>query len=133
MGASGVQLEVSAGGDPLREERLTRDLHKALIADEALAAAGVSVTPAPPPPPRPGSKGTVETLVTLLLAGAPYAQPTADILTSAIEKWCARDRRVTVRLRDGDRSVDVVGDPTPEQEALIKKFWQQSDDSNSSS
>jgi hypothetical protein len=133
MGASGVQLEVSAGGDPLREERLTRDLHEALIADEALAAAGVSVTPAPPPPPPPGSKGTVETVVTLLLAGAPYAQPAADLLTSAIKEWCSRDRRVAVRLCEGDRSVDITGDPTPEQEALIKEFWQQPDDKSSSS
>jgi hypothetical protein len=133
MGGSELLLEVSAGGDPLRKERLTRDLQNVLQSDQALAAAGVSVIVAPPPPAPPGAKGTFEAVLTLLAAGAPYAQPAADVLTSAIEKWCSRDRRVTVRLRDGDRSVDVVGDPTPEQEALIKEFWQQSDDSSSSS
>jgi hypothetical protein len=133
MGASELLLEVSAGGDPLREERLTRDLHNVLQSDQALVAAGVSVVVAPAPPAPPGVKGSFEAVLTLMAAGAPYAQPAADVLRSAIEKWCSRDRRVTVRLRDGERSVDVVGDPTPEQEALIKEFWRQSDDSSSSS
>jgi|SRR4051812_26957716 hypothetical protein len=133
MGAPKLLLEVLAGGDPLREERLTRDLQDVLQSDQALAAARVSIVAAPPPPAHPDAKGTFEAVLTLLAAGAPYAQPAADILTSAIERWCSRDRRVTVRLRDGDRSVDVVGEPTPEQEALIKEFWQQSDDSSSSS
>jgi hypothetical protein len=39
--------------------------------------------PAPPPPARPGTKGTLETIAMLLVAGAPYAQPVADVLTAA--------------------------------------------------
>jgi hypothetical protein len=60
MGASELLLEVSAGGDPLREERLTRDLQNVLQSDQVLAAAGVSVVAAPPPPAHPGAKGTFE-------------------------------------------------------------------------
>jgi hypothetical protein len=127
MGLPALQLEVLAGGDPLRQERLIHDLHEHLVADESLAAAGVTIAPAPPLPARRSKKGTVETVVALLVAGAPYAQPVADVLTAALEKWCSRDRRVSVRLRDGDRTVEIVGNPTKQQKELLEEFWQRSD------
>ena len=89
MTAYGLQLEVLAGGDPLRAERLTRDLQEVLHSNQALAAAGISIITAPPAPPRSGAKGTFETVLTLLAAAAPYAQPAADVLTSAIRQWCS--------------------------------------------
>jgi hypothetical protein len=132
MGLSALQLEVLAGGDPLRQERLIRNLQEHLMADERLSATGVTIVPAPPPPARPGTKGTVETIAMLLVAGAPYAQPVADVLTAALEKWCSRDRRVTVRVREGDRAVEVVGNPTKQQKELLEEFWQRSDEDSGS-
>jgi hypothetical protein len=51
----------------------------------------------------------------------------ADVLTAALEKWCSRDRRVSVRLREGDRTVEIVGNPTKQQKELLEEFWQRSD------
>jgi hypothetical protein len=123
MGTDGVQLEVVDRGDRLRRERLTRELHEHLEAEGELTAAGLRVTTAPPLPAPPGSKGTLDNVIMLLVAGAPYAQPAADALTAAIEGWCKRDRRVAVRIRDGDRSVEIVGDPTDQQRQLVSQFW----------
>jgi hypothetical protein len=61
--------------------------------------------------------------VTVLVAGAPYARPAADALIAAIQSWCARDRRTSVTVRDGERSVQIVGSPTRRQAELLEQFW----------
>jgi len=123
VGDAMVRLEVLAGGDPLRQERLTRELYNALATDTVLAGTDIKVSSAPPAAVLPGSKGTVETVIALLVAGAPYAQPAADVLTSAIERWYSRDERVVVRIKDGDRTAEIVGNPTDEQREMLDKFW----------
>jgi Effector Associated Constant Component 1 len=117
-----LQLELRSGGDRLRLERLTRELLDHLNGDPDVTHAGLTVTPSPPAPPNAGSKGVVDTAVVLLVAGAPYAQPAADALSTAIQSWCQRDPRHVVRITDGDRSVEVVGNPTRAQRDLIEQF-----------
>ena len=123
MGNAMVRLEVLARGDPLRQERLTCELYNVLATDNALAGTDIKVSSAPPAAALPGSKGTVETIIALLVAGVPYAQPAADVLTSAIERWCSRDERVVVRIKDGDRTAEIVGNPTDEQREMLDEFW----------
>lgn len=120
-----LHVEILSGRDPLRREQLTRALHTALSGDHRLR--DVRIEPLSAGPPSEGAKGSIEAAVALLIAGAPYARPTADALIGAIQSWCDRDRRTTVRITDGDRSVDVVGDPTPEQRALVEQFFSGSD------
>jgi hypothetical protein len=119
---SKLQIELCSGGDRLRVERLTRELLDHLNGDLDVIDAGLTITPAPPTPPDAGSKGVVDTAVVLLVAGAPYAQPAADALSTAIQSWCKRDPRHVVRITDGERSVEVVGNPTRAQRDLIEKF-----------
>jgi hypothetical protein len=70
-----------------------------------------------------GGKGTVTDAIAVLVAGTPYARPAADALTGAVQSWCARDRRTSVTVRDGDRSVEIVGSPTRRQTELLEQFW----------
>ncbi|MDN5916648.1 MAG: hypothetical protein L0I76_16350 [Pseudonocardia sp.] len=118
-----LRLGVQAGADPRRVERLTRELHDALTADDDVRAAGITVSPAPPPEAEPGAKGTIETAAALIVLGRYFARPAADALIAAIQSWCARDRRVTVTLTDGDRSIDIVGSPTGAQKDMVEGFW----------
>ena len=120
MGAT-LRVQVLAGSDPLRIERLTDDLLSTLAASD-ITRAGLTISPVGRTT-EPGSKGNLEAVVALLVAGAPYAQPAAEVLTAAIQGWCARDRRVTVLITEGDRRVEIVGDPTPAQRELVDDFW----------
>lgn len=120
MGAT-LRVQVLAGSDPLRIERLTDDLLNALVGSD-ITRAGITISPVGRTT-GPGGKGTLETVVALLVAGAPYAQPAAEVLTAAIQGWCARDRRVRVLISEGDRQVEIVGDPTPAQRELVDDFW----------
>lgn len=127
--ASTLLLEVSAGGDVLRQERLTRDLR-----DELTALDGIDVAfGVPDGSSGEGRKGTLETTVALIATIATLRGPTAQVLVTAIREWCARDSRRVVRLTDGDRSLEVTGDPTEAQQHVIEEFLRRFDDRDESS
>jgi hypothetical protein len=116
-----LRVQVLAGSDPLRIEQLTHDL-LGTLSNSDVARTGVTISPVTRVA-GPGSKGNLEAIVALLVAGAPYAQPAADVLIAAIQGWCARDRRVRVLVSDGDRRAEIVGDPTPTQREIVDDFW----------
>ena len=127
--ASILRLEVSGAGDVLRQERLTRDLR-----DELAALGGIDVAfGAPNGPSGEGRKGTLEAAVALIAAVATLGRPTAQVLVTAIQEWCVRDSRRVVRLKDGDRSLEITGDPTEAQQHAIEEFMRRFEDRDESS
>jgi hypothetical protein len=116
--ASVLRLEVGAGDDVLRQERLTRELRDALV-----TLAGIDVAfGAPAGPSGEGRKGTVETVLTLIATITALGRPAAQVLITAIQEWCVRDSRRVVRLKDGDRSLEITGNPTGAQQRAIDEF-----------
>lgn len=77
--ASVLRLEVGAGDDVLRQERLTRELRDALV-----TLAGIDVAfGAPAGPSGEGRKGTVETVLTLIATITALGRPAAQVLITA--------------------------------------------------
>lgn len=109
-----ARLEVLAGGDALRRERLTRSLR-----DDLAHIDGLDLKLVPDSAPAPGSKGAVESTVAILVAAAPLARPTANLLKTAITGWLQRDRRTVLRATVGDSTVELTGDPTPDQQRVL--------------
>ncbi|MDQ2882066.1 MAG: hypothetical protein M3Y48_12805 [Actinomycetota bacterium] len=105
-----ARLEVLAGGDALRRERLTR-----LLRDDLAHIDGLDLKLAPASAAAQGSKGAVESTVAILVAAAPFGRPTADLLKAVITGWLQRDRRTVLRATVGDRTVELTGDLTPDQ------------------
>jgi hypothetical protein len=127
--ASILQLEVRAGSDVLRHERLTRDLW-----DELAVLDGVDIVfGAAAAPIGEGRKGTVETVLTLVATITALRRPVAQVLVTAIQEWCVRDSRRVVHVKDGDRSLEITGDPTEAQQRAIEEFMRQFDDRGESS
>jgi len=92
------RLVVPAGGDALRQERLTRDLCAALHEAEGVAVGFADAGQ----PSEPGHKGTGVGEVALWAATATaIARPVSQVLITAIKEWCARD---------GHRKVEVTYD-----------------------
>lgn len=123
-----LTVTVNAGSDPRRRERAVQDLRVALVDDPAVTRTGIAVTRVPGHPAPDGAKGTVELVGaagTLAVLGQWYAPHVADVLKTAIQEWCARDRRVSVTVHDGDRSVSFTGTPDAEQQAVIDRFFGQ--------
>ncbi|MFB9743508.1 hypothetical protein ACFFOU_20560 [Pseudonocardia sulfidoxydans] len=122
-------LEVQGPSDPLVRERLTSELRLALTTDPSLhELTGLSFSASPSA--QDGAKGVTD-VVALVVAGVPYAKPLATMLGQAISGWCARDRRTTVTVHDGERTIEIVGSPTAAQQELMEKFWR--GDSNTTS
>jgi len=109
-----AQFEVRSGDDPLRQERLTRAL-----STELNTVDGVEVQFIAPSDVGSGSKGTVETAALLLAAAAPLARPTVDAVKAVLTEWLARDRRTIVRATVGDRTLEIIGDPSPTQQQAL--------------
>ncbi len=127
--ASVLQIEVGAGDDVLRQERLTRELRDKLAALDGIDVAfGASAGPS-----GEGRKGTVETVLTLIATITALGRPAAQVLVTAIQEWCVRDSRRVVHLKDGDRSLEIKGDPTDAQQRAIEEFLRRFDDRDESS
>lgn len=127
--ASIFQLEVGAGDDVLRHERLTRDLR-----DELAMLDGVDVSfGAVAASSGEGRKGAVETVLALIVTITALGRPAAHVLVTAIQEWCVRDSRRVVHVKDGDRSLEITGDPTEAQQRAIEEFMRQFDDRRESS
>jgi hypothetical protein len=109
------QVEVLAGSNTLRAERLTRDLR-----DRLAGVADVQVDLIAHEDTTSGHKGGFGDLgMWVALAG-----PTAPVLITAIKEWCGRDRHRKVELtRDGTSvTATITGDPTEAQERVIQRF-----------
>ena len=114
-----MQVEILADGDVLRGERLSRSLFHDLsnvdgIEAEMPADSGIAES---------GAKGADvladASMWVFLTAGA---QAGARILLGAVHAWVQREKHRTVRLKVGDRSIEVPANITPGQERLVEAF-----------
>ncbi|WP_404869348.1 hypothetical protein ACI1MP_22440 [Kitasatospora griseola] len=119
------RLEVLAGGDTLRQERLTRDLqdtlHRAGAPETAYLTAGAA-------PTDDGRKGGALTEITALGLAAAATRPASRVLIELVKEWCAKDRHRKVEISDGERSLTVTGHPDEAQERIIRAFLDQADE-----
>lgn len=122
-GARTYRVEVLAGGDPLREERLTRSLRDDLAQMEEL-----SVDFARASPGAPGSKGGALTDLALVVAALVSSKPLANVLTIAITEWCGRERHRKVRISRGDTELEITGTPGADQQQLVREFMEKFED-----
>ncbi|MCD7439473.1 hypothetical protein K4B79_14675 [Streptomyces lincolnensis] len=113
------QLVVAAGGDALRQERLTRDLCAALHATEGVVAGFTEDDAAL----QPGRKGVGVGEVALWAATATaVARPASQVLITAIKEWCAKDRHRRVEVTYDGHSVSITGRPDAAQERVVREF-----------
>ncbi|MFH8338984.1 hypothetical protein [Streptomyces sp. AM6-12] len=120
------RLEVLAGGDTLRQERLTRDLHDAL--QRAGAAEPTFLTAEEGAPTHDDRKGGVVSEITALGVAAAAVRPASRVLIELIKEWCAKDRHRKVEITEGDRSITVTGRPDDAQERIIRAFLDHADE-----
>ncbi|MGW6505104.1 hypothetical protein [Nonomuraea angiospora] len=115
-----MDIEVLAGGDRLRQERLTRSLHHALLEVD-----GISVNyPDSEESSADARKGGAATHVILGVTLLGAARPALQLLITAIKEWSAVERNRKVRLTEGEWSVEITGRPDEAQERLVQRFLQ---------
>ncbi|WP_075300985.1 MULTISPECIES: hypothetical protein [unclassified Pseudonocardia] len=122
-----LTVTVHVGSDPRRRERSAQDLRAALVDDPTIAGAGITVTRRSRQLAPDGTKSAIELVAaagTLAVIGRWYVPHVADVLTTAIQAWCAQDRRMSVTLHDGDRSLTYTGKPDAAQRAVIERFFE---------
>lgn len=109
------RIVVPTGGDTLRQERLTHDLHEALH-----EAAGISVGFEPEEKiVEAGHKGAGVGDVALWVMATLPASP---VLITLIKAWCARDQHRTVTVTRGKNSMTITGRPDIAQERMAREF-----------
>lgn len=112
-------LTVPTGGDTLRQERLTRDLHDTLTRTDNLAVGFHDSNG----PTELGRKGAGVGEVALWAAAtAAVARPVSQVLITLIKEWCAKERHRKVVLTVGDDSVEITGRPDAAQERMVREF-----------
>ncbi|WP_328634220.1 hypothetical protein [Streptomyces sp. NBC_00356] len=112
-------LAVPTGGDTLRQERLTRDLHDALNRADGLVV-GFHDADAPA---APGHKGAGVGEVALWATGAAaVARPASQVLITLIKEWCAKERHRKVVVTVGGDSIEITGRPDAAQERMVRDF-----------
>ncbi|MER7313512.1 MULTISPECIES: hypothetical protein [Streptomyces] len=118
-GGSPWTLTVPTGGDTLRQERLTRDLHDSLRREADLVVGFHDADG----PSEPGSKGTGVGEVALWAATtAAVARPASQVLITLIKEWCAKERHRKVVVTFGEDSIEITGRPDDAQERMARKF-----------
>jgi len=118
-GGSRWTLVVPTGGDTLRQERLTRDLHDRLRGADGLVV-GIHDAEGPS---EPGSKGSGIAEVTLwATTSAAVARPASRVLITLIREWCAKERHRKVVVTVAGESIEITGRPDSAQERLIREF-----------
>lgn len=112
-------LTVSTGGDTLRQERLTRNLHDTLQGTDDLVVGFHDADG----PTEPGRKGAGVGEVALWAATtAAVARPASQILITLIKEWCAKERHRKVVVTVGDDSIEITGRPDAAQERMVREF-----------
>ncbi|GAA1837132.1 hypothetical protein GCM10009772_13290 [Pseudonocardia alni subsp. carboxydivorans] len=127
VSARELTIMVNAGSDPRRRARSAEELLGVLSRDPAFVEAGLSAREPRLPAPPDGAKGAAELVGvagTLAVVGKWYLPPAAEVLKSVLGAWCARDRRISVTVTEGDRSLTFTGSPGPEERALIDRFFE---------
>ncbi|MEU0519098.1 hypothetical protein [Streptosporangium sp. NPDC006007] len=120
-----VRLEVLAGGDGLRQERLTRELR-----DELARVNGVTVEfAAAQAVPESGRKGGTAAEMVLWVTVAASARPVSQMLITVIKEWCAVERHRKVSVSEGERSIEISGRPDAAQERLVREFLRNGEES----
>ncbi len=113
-----LKIEIPDDGDVFRSERMARSLRADLASVPGLIL-------------RPGSAGThpaqakgpaVPTDPTLWIFGATAVGTLSRMVVDVVKAWCARDRHRSVRLVNGERTVEVTGRPDAAQERIIENF-----------
>ncbi|MFB7915264.1 hypothetical protein [Streptomyces sp. NPDC056061] len=117
-GGSPWTLTVPTGGDTLRQERLTRDLHDTLHRADGLVVGFHDADG----PTEPGRKGTGVGELALWAATAAVARPASQVLIALIKEWCAKERHRKVVVTIGDDSVEITGRPDAAQERMVRAF-----------
>ncbi|MFI9626992.1 hypothetical protein [Streptomyces sp. NPDC052042] len=118
-GGSPWALTVPTGGDTLRQERLTRDLHDTLYRADDLVVGFHDAGE----PTEPGRKGAGVGEVALWAATtAAVARPASQVLITLIKEWCAKERHRKVVVTVGDDSVEISGRPDAAQERMVREF-----------
>ncbi|RLV08239.1 hypothetical protein CTZ27_05275 [Streptomyces griseocarneus] len=120
----GWRMEVLAGGDILRQERLTWQLHDALVNTDGLTVGFME----PATPAADGSKGGVLGDVALWAAVGTAARPVSQVLITAIKEWCATERQRKVELTYRGHSVTIPARPDEAQLRLIREFMDRVDE-----
>ncbi|MEV0403004.1 hypothetical protein [Actinoallomurus sp. NPDC050550] len=117
-GGQGWLVRVIAGGDTLRQERLTRDLHDELQKADGINAGfvegGADVGE--------GRKGGLAGDVALWAAVTAAGRQTSQVLVTLIREWCARERHRKVELTVNGDSVTITGQPDEAQERIVRSF-----------
>lgn len=112
-------LTVPTGGDTLRQERLTRDLHETLRCADGLVV-GFHDSDEPTEPGRKG--GDVGEAALWIAAIAAIGPPMSQVLITLIKEWCAKERHRKVVISIGDDSVEITGRPDAAQERMVREF-----------
>ena len=106
--------------DPLRAERLTRDLKRALDAVEGVTVGYVA---APAADSERAKGGVVYDVLEASIVGVwPVAAP---LLAEVVKSWLHREGGGRVRISVGWDHVEIEGDPTPEQAKLLLALLEQ--------
>ncbi|MEU5429307.1 hypothetical protein AB0H73_27470 [Streptomyces olivoreticuli] len=112
------RIEVLAGGDTLRQERLTWALHDTLAKIDSLtvgfADSAVSAGD--------GHKGGAIGDVALWAAIGTAARPVSQILITAIKEWCETERQRKVELTHRGSTVTIPARPDEAQQRIIREF-----------
>ncbi|GGX62225.1 hypothetical protein [Streptomyces hiroshimensis] len=112
-------LTVPTGGDTLRQERLTRDLHDTLRRTDGLVVGFHDADG----PSEPGRKGTgVGEVALWASATAAVARPASQVLITLIKEWCAKERHRKVVVTVRDDSIEITGRPDAAQERMVREF-----------
>jgi hypothetical protein len=108
-----IQMAV-VEADPLRAERLTRSLKRALDAVDGIT---VDYATAPTANSERAKGGVVHDVLEASIMGVwPVAAP---LLAEVVKSWLHREEGSRVRISVGWDHVEIEGEPTPEQEKLL--------------
>jgi hypothetical protein len=112
------RLQVLAGGDTLRQERLTRDLHDELQKAGRLNVGFVEGDATVGGGRKSGLAGDVALWAAVTAAGRHASQ----ILMTLISEWCAKERHRKVELTYEGNAVTITGHPDAAQERIVREF-----------
>lgn len=120
MGNEGFvwRLEILAGDDILRQERLTHGLRDELVRVDGLAVGFVDAGA----DAEGGRKGSAAGDVALWVTAAAAVRPASQVLIAVIKEWCARDRHRRVELTCKGATLTLAGRPDKAQERMIARF-----------
>ncbi len=107
------------GGDALRQDRLTRDLHDTLQNADGLTVGFVDGDQSVEPGRKSAGVGDVALWAATATA---IARPASHVLVTLIREWCAKDRHRKVDVTYEGHSVTITGRPDAAQERMVNNF-----------